>query len=140
MNRYVYDINHYFYIFGKCDGKDIRVDGRNDNNYKLGESLDLKKIKNDLMGDQNYLIESGSDDYYLGITRNFNDKQYYIRFTNNNVDKITHILVTSKGDSCTEPDYSIEQRAYKMIDELPLSNEQKKKIKNNIHVPGLPSF
>jgi hypothetical protein len=135
INRYIYDLNHYFYL-KKCEGKEIGVNGRNDKNYKLDEPLDLKRITNDLRENPNYQIESGSDDYYLGISRNFDDKHYYIRLTNNTADKITRIMVTSKGDLCTEPDYAIELRFDEMVNGLPLTDSQKQNIKNRVEARG----
>lgn len=141
INRYVYDLVHHVSIFGKCEGKQIgtSTSTSGNKNDKVGELLDLLKIKNDLKNNPHYRVKAGSDVYYLEATRNFNDIEHSIRFTyviyiGASGSDATYFYVKTIGESCAESDYWIEQRFVEMIDGLPLSDSQKQSIKNNVEV------
>ena len=136
INRYVYDLVHYLPMAGSYQEKSISVIDRvYDSEGDVGEMVDFEKLKNDLKDNINYSIKYFLS-YQLLIKRDFDGKEYRIRFTNSNTRKTSSFMVNSI-DPCTEPDYSIEQRANKMIDGLPITETQKNNIKNNIEVRGI---
>jgi hypothetical protein len=152
VNYYIYSwrgyINIHFGIFGRCIGKQIGLS--NPNNYSsgsteylngksLGELLDLNKLA--VRANSNYEV-SLVENYSLSLGRNFNGKKYTIFLRNKINSETTFRLLGGLSDEteeCTAPDYRILQNAYKMIDDLPLTDAQKQKIKDNVVVEGIGS-
>ena len=136
INRYVYDLVHYIPIGGNYEEKSISVTNRlYDYHGDVGEILDFRQIENDLMKNSNYFVKLDRHTEYLVIKRNFDDKEYKVEFIYNKTNQTilnTLYSFSVKGEPATEPDYLIEQRAFTMIDGLPITETQKNSIKNNI--------
>lgn len=141
INRYVYDLLHYLPMVGDYKEKSISVINRvSDYRGDVGAVLDFMQIENDLRENANYQVKLNRFTELLVIKRNFDDKEYEIVFIYN---KTNHTVLNTlfsldvRGEPSTEPDYSIEQRAFGMIDGLPITETQKENIKNNIEVRGI---
>lgn len=82
------------------------------------------KLKDNIKYNINY-----NPSYQLVINRTFEEQIFSITFTRNVSHKTTTFSVSADGVICTEPDYSIEQKAFTTIDGLPITEIQKEKLK-----------
>jgi hypothetical protein len=142
MNRYVYNWFHYtsFLLF-PCAEKGVRVSNAIQNSYgDLGELLDVNQVANSLKNNPNYTVSQNYISFDLFVTRKFEGKEFKIIFNNYNSRKTTYFEISSEYFACSEPDYSIEQSITKMIEELPISIQQKSKISDNIQVTNYSTF
>jgi hypothetical protein len=138
INRYVYDLVHYMPLVTYHEKSLSVIDRTSDNRGDVGERIDLEQIVNDLRKKQDYSVDY-RENYDLLIKRSFGTKEYEIWFMNREFDtrKTTVFTINAKGELYYEPDYSIEQRAFMMVDDLPITEIQKNNIKNNIEVRGI---
>jgi hypothetical protein len=128
-------IDYYIYSWHilRCDAKTPSIKNKSANPYgkDLGEKLDLTSILNQIRKNPSYKIIRGEDDF-LVLERLFEEKPYVISL---NHKKETTMYSINGGLSpnlipCSTPNYRILMNAYQMIDELPLTDEQKKKLKD----------
>ncbi len=139
INRYVYDLMHKTELWG-CSGKGVIISNwvQNQQGEDFLELLDISKLANEIKKNTDYEVFYKHPNYLL-IKRRLNNVDYEISFNNSETKKTTFFKVDSRNEACTEPDYSIEQRVFKIIDELPLSEKEKKILKASISVGVFPS-
>jgi hypothetical protein len=111
-------------------------------NSKLSSSVDTQYIKNEIRKNQNYRIndkyQSGSG---VNIQRDFGDVIYNIRFENKEKFEFDTSVSIEKyrisylhGEACSTPNYFIRKYFVTMIDDLPITDAQKKEMKNSFWV------
>lgn len=139
VDYYFYSWTSFVHPFG-CNYKQIRVKSVPDKkNNILEQNYDLIKIGNLIESDAKY-----DKTYYnagrVFASRKFDDIVYGIRIDYHNFSTENYFNVEfSNGNNTpqlgkTTPDYYIKRNINKMIDEMPLNDEQKSEIKNKVTV------
>lgn len=144
-------INHYYYSWagvmankvGLCERKNISVPGENGHPVNLSFLMDLKIVSSSISTNPHYDIV-----YYptsLSISRVYDNVRYSLIFnnfqnerrgfvTNFDMSFFLHKSGEKWGESYKTANYQIEQNIYAMIDDLPVSVEQKTEMKNHVRI------
>jgi hypothetical protein len=135
-------VDYYFYSwtsfvnpFG-CRCKQIRVKHVPDKkNNILEQNYDLVKIGKAVESDGNYK-EFYFDLMRLSVSRKFSNVTYNIRIDQHKASIGSYLDIYFSNDYTdkTTPNYFIQQNINQMIDELPLSSEQKEELKSKVTV------
>jgi hypothetical protein len=142
-------IDNYVYSWHilRCDGKAPFI--KNSSAYPYGkdldEKLDLESIAKSLHNNSSF--EFPKYNPYtdsIVITKRFEGKSYIISFRNNNIHKPEAITTKydigggMSGDTipCSTPNYRVLMNTHQMIDDLPLTDAQKQKLKDFTGVGG----
>jgi hypothetical protein len=134
INRYFYDWFHNVSLL-PCSEKGITLVNKVHNSEAdLGELLDLSKLKNDLNDNPDYKVSEKYPSQDLFVKRKFADKEYLIVFNNYDSRKTTYYEIRTEFYTCASPVYPIKQSSEVLINGLPFSETQKKKIRDNISV------
>jgi hypothetical protein len=140
-------IDYYVYSWHilRCDGKAPFIKNSSANPYgkDLGEKLDLEAIVKEFKKNPTYFSSIG-DKNGIDLIRKFEGKSYIIMLRNNNDYKSEAVTTKYKiggglsNDTipCSTPNYRILMNTYQMIDDLPLTDAQKQKLKDFTGVGG----
>jgi hypothetical protein len=140
INRYVYDWFHNVSLL-PCSEKGITLVNKVHNSEAdLGELLDLSKLKNDLNDNPDYKVSEKHLSQDLFVRRKFADKEYLIIFNNYDSRKTTYYEIRTEFYTCSSPVDPIKQNSEVLINGLPFSETQKKKIRDNISVTNFFRF
>jgi Protein of unknown function (DUF3908) len=140
-------INHYVYSWigraeatvGLCEKKQVGLnDLTSSRGISLNEVIDLKKLASETILNSDYKTDLRGD-YALYLERKFDNKTYQLLLENQNPNEETWIKFSEEQqnqvkESCYSPSYWMLKNAYKMIDDLPVTNMQKEKIKADLKV------
>lgn len=135
INYYVYSWKH---LILPCDQKEPTLLNFNrPYGEDLGEQFDLEEILNKVKKNPNY-YDSIGDKKGIDIIRKFDGYVYEIRLRNDRETTKYEIMGGMRPNTipCSTPDYKILMNTYQMIDDLPLTDAQKQKLKDLTTVRG----
>ncbi len=140
-------INYFVYswigfgesLIGFCENKQVGLNGSSSSRgISLDEVIDLKKLADETRSNSDYKTDLRGD-YALYLERTLNGKPYQLLLENNKlVDstwfKFSENQQNQNKESCKLPNYWIMQDVYNMIDNLPLKENQKNRVKDNLRI------
>jgi hypothetical protein len=140
-------INYYVYAWigfaestiGLCENKQAGlVDLTSSRGIPLNELVDLAKLASETSPNSEYKTDLRGN-YALYLERKFDNKTYKLLLENQTPNEATWFKFSESQqsqskESCYSPSYWMLNNAYKMIDDLPLTTTQKKKIRDNIKI------
>lgn len=135
INYYVYSWKHHIL---PCDEKEPTLLNFNrPYGEDLGEKLDLTAILDQVRKNPSYRIMRGETNY-LVLERLFDGKSYVITLNHEKSTTMFYIRGGHRPNTipCSTPDYKILMNTYQMIDDLPLTDAQKQKLKDLTTVRG----
>jgi len=138
-------------IIGHCDYKSVSVPTDNDRDLTLNSSYELREVEAAMRSNQEYEIRggvfgpAGEERGELYISRTFDGVRYTIKLGKDHLGRNTFKLHTLNfdgypngsvvgGASCQTPDRVIRGNVIRMIKDLPLSNQQRRELMENIRV------
>ena len=145
VDRYVYSI---FGVSLKavdfCDFKTVTIKKENSNKLRLSYDFDTETIAREMSKKDNYVVKIISGSTIL-ITRKFGGVTYKMTFMHpdnlgggfnvgTSIESSIENPTTTGGEKCSTPDYILADRINSMVDDLPLTEAQKKEMKQNIGV------
>jgi hypothetical protein len=138
VNYYHYSWTSFINPFGcSCKKVSVKFAGVDKRNEILTQQYDLQKIYQGTKSNDKYksVFFNG---HSLGIERKFNDVVYKIHFSSTISSSGTiYSIYFSNGspyEPKTTPNAYIKNNIEQMIDEMPLTNEQKTELKNKVSV------
>lgn len=140
INYYVYSLFGFVESkIGFCESKQIGLSNpTSSRGISLDEVIDLKILADETRKNSEYKTDIRGD-YALYLERTLNGKSYQLLLENHNLAastwfKFSENQQNQNKESCKLPNYWIMQDAYKMIDDLPLKENQKNRIKDNLRI------
>lgn len=116
----------------------IRDTAKGSKGETFDDFLDLSELAKQVRkGNNNYKVILNQR-HLLNLQRLFNGKVYNLIFENDDFSKTTKFKfsggLSGENESCSTPDNLILENAYQFINDLPLSELQKKKLRDNVGV------
>ena len=152
VNRYVFSWTGLIMKgAGLCAYRSVGVPPANAHAQALQQKYDLRQIAAVMRTNPNYEVnDRASGGTGLVVSRRFNGVKYNIDFEVHK-DAYEFTLNTfdfggypsgsvSEGEKCTTPSYWIEQKVYRMIDDLPLNSSQRAELKANVIVQDITNL
>jgi hypothetical protein len=137
INYYVYSWTYYIL---PCDEKKpMLLNFNRPYGEDLGEQLDLEKLKTEISKKSNFEPPRYSPyTHVIEVEKRYDGKPYIIRLSNEKNTTKYEIMGGMRPNTipCSTPDYKILMNTYQMIDELPLTDAQKQKLKDLTTVRG----
>jgi hypothetical protein len=146
-------VNRYFYswtglLFSKidfCDYKSVSVLGNNGYPKPMSFRFEPQIIAQEMSKNSNYQVNNRYNGNGAVISRNFNGVIYKLYFENRGgsfegfnlgtgIDDPRYDFPATGGEKCTAPSYLLRKNVFTMIDDLPLTPEQKEELKENVWV------
>ncbi len=140
INYYLYSWTTQVNLLFPCTEKHIwiRDTSKGSKGEIFDDYLDLNRLADKVrLSSSNYNVIL-NDGYLLNLRRLFNGKVYSLTFKNDDKLKTTKFSfsggLSGENEDCSVPDYYILQNAYQFINDLPLTETQKKKLRDNLRV------
>lgn len=147
-----YAVDHFLFSFATClnplEGKfqSITTKG-NQGAFRLNNRYDLERISSQLLADSSYRATLHRNSI-LEVTRKFGAVTYVIRFENgvSGGKNFTDASFSTRGDlrnepkdppngePCYKPARSIYLNVYEIIDDMPLNDDQRADLKEQVRV------
>lgn len=148
--------NRYFYSWaglisnkvGFCEYKTVSVPGHNGYPKQMSFRFDPQIIAREMSKNKNYQV----NDHYNGngalISRNFDGVIYKLYFENRGgsfegfnlgtgIDDPGYDFPAVGGEKCTTPSSLLKKNTFTVIDDLPLTDQQKNELKKNVWVVSM---
>jgi hypothetical protein len=143
VNRYLYSWTGFLANkVGLCKFRTVSVSGYNASPAKLTFLFDPEEIAREMSKNENYKVNGFSNKHYVSVTRTFDGIIYNLTLHNGgglqdgfSVDTLLpapehpNLIGRWGGEHFATPDYILKNKIYTMIDDLPLTKEQKDEMK-----------
>lgn len=152
-------INHYFYswwglLLNKidfCNYKSVSVLGDNSYPKPMSFRFEPQHIALEMSKNQNYEVNNNYNGKGAVVSRNFNEVIYKLYFQNRGgsfegfkidtaSDDPRYNFPAPGGEKCTTPSYLLTENVSIMIDDLPLTPEQKEELKESVWVVSVSNL
>lgn len=146
-------LNRYYYswtglLLSKidlCDYKSVSVMGNNGYPKQMSFRLDPQFIAQEMSKHENYKVNARYNGDGAVVMRNFDGVIYKLFFQARGGSFLSFDLGTglndpryewpvTGGERCATPSYVLRKNAFKMIDDLPMTVEQKDELKGSVWV------
>ncbi|HQU82324.1 MAG TPA: hypothetical protein PKY59_04325 [Pyrinomonadaceae bacterium] len=152
INRYVYSwMGLMLSKIDFCEHKSVSVLG--DNGYPVPTSFrfDTQYIAREMSKNENYAVNDRYNGGGTVVSRNYDGVIYNLYFNNQENGNGRFKLGTGiyypqykfgsyGGEKCTTPSYALKRNVFTIIEDLPLTNEQKNELKQHVHVVSFGNF
>lgn len=146
-------INRHFYswtglILSKidfCNYKSVSVLGDNGYPKPMSFRFEPQYIAQEMSKNENYEVNNNYNGGGAIVSRNFNEVIYQLYFQNRGgsfeglnlgtrLGDPKYSFLSVGGEKCTTPSYLLKKNVFIMIDDLPLTREQKEELKESVWV------
>jgi hypothetical protein len=136
---------------GLCECKSVSVSVENAAPRDLSFDLNAQQIALQMRKNKNYTVNYFSGDLNARISRDFGNVRYEFRiehyrnaiisreYIGFNIDtelivKDASFPIRSRGERCITPNYILKENVFTMINDLPLTEQQKNEMKQHVRV------
>lgn len=146
-------VNRYFYSWtglisskiGLCRHKTVSVLGDNGYPKRMSFRFEPQSIAREMAKNKNYKVNGNYNGGGAVVSRNFDGVIYKLYFENRggsfegfnlgtSLDDPRFDFPTFGGEKCTMPSNTLRKNVFVMIDDLPLTQEQKNELKDSVWI------